>query len=976
MNDNSDANSKPIEQQQPIKDANKDVGKDVGKDAGKIAGNTVAGPIGGKIGGKIGETLGKAVGKKTAKNGESGLRNNLSNVGRNGQKGQTNNMRQPDNGKGSLKPSDNIRKKAGGSLNPLKKVGGGLNPFNKIKNSGNNSSNNGSENQNTSGSSNGDDNTGANTSENQPDNGGNVGDNGSTQATVKGADSGVDTVEITKKLGKKMIGFLSVPFAGCSLIFLGMAIIILLIIQPIYAAVSWITGLFDGDGDPSIYISTDDMTEVKEDAYYARLLEIYEQYKKDPPQGLAKLFAWISDDYGYGVEIDVSIITATLYASRFLGDTLMEDEVGSMYDDCSNVVEAEEGEEAPEGTCYQDIFSEDFNSREEEFYRLADNDDVAARQLKALLSIEILAKYMIEELPGGTYRINCEKYKEELLKGHFLKAYYPDYVVDQEEVEEMVDLIYQIAMQFGELSDYEGLCISEEATKYQGDQSCKSGIGGSSGSCEYDNMPIRLRYCNQASYDAYNNPVANNSHFPGGYDSSIGAAAETITWDKYIVGVVSREIDPDANEEAIKFQMIMAKAETYYRLSENHSLFDVKNNEVWIPIDADCHQIWRDPDNPPDGRSDISANVSRLYSIYNEISGILFRDVALSDDIPYIIYGNKFQTLFQSWARQGVLYTQMIQMAVENNTILSNEGGGKYSAVVFKNLEYRTCAGAPTSSTSGGMATDIVVPDNANIVKQASSDTLKVSVEKVDRTNRTSYYVTRISVSDATNQLKKATSTWGTLETVKTMLDNEINSSNLSDKIVVGINASGYAGSKEINCDSSMSGTPIGQLVITNGSIIRNNYNSSCTSNHVIYGIDSTSTLRAFVDKTTLSSSERQKLFTEITNSGIKNTFSFLPVLVENGAVTTTSSDGQNIRQAMCQVDNNNFIFITDVYDEARTGFALKELAETMVSLGCKTGVNLDGGGSVNLYIKEASGALTSIVSSSRQLPDVIYFTE
>ena len=48
-----------------------------------------------------------------------------------------------------------------------------------------------------------------------------------------------------------------------------------------------------------------------------------------------------------------------------------------------------------------------------------------------------------------------------------------------------------------------------------------------------------------------------------------------------------------------------------------------------------------------------------------------------------------------------------------------------------------------------------------------------------------------------------------------------------------------------------------------------------------------------------------------------------------------------------------------------------------MISLGCKTGFNLDGGGSAALYIKSKNKTThTTISNPGREIADIIYFHE
>ena len=78
----------------------------------------------------------------------------------------------------------------------------------------------------------------------------------------------------------------------------------------------------------------------------------------------------------------------------------------------------------------------------------------------------------------------------------------------------------------------------------------------------------------------------------------------------------------------------------------------------------------------------------------------------------------------------------------------------------------------------------------------------------------------------------------------------------------------------------------------------------------------------------------------------------------------------------MCQIDKNNFVFISDEYSSPRTVFSYSELADYMLSLGCKIGFNLDGGGSVSLVYKGKQSNPTIITGSMIEIADIIYFHE
>ncbi len=98
-------------------------------------------------------------------------------------------------------------------------------------------------------------------------------------------------------------------------------------------------------------------------------------------------------------------------------------------------------------------------------------------------------------------------------------------------------------------------------------------------------------------------------------------------------------------------------------------------------------------------------------------------------------------------------------------------------------------------------------------------------------------------------------------------------------------------------------------------------------------------------------------------------------MLVDNGKVVT-SDTSPNIRQGFCQIDKNNFVFITNNDGNRSAGFSFKKMAEYMVSLRCITGFNLDGGGSTTLLFKNSDNNIITLTGNTRAIADVIYFHE
>lgn len=103
----------------------------------------------------------------------------------------------------------------------------------------------------------------------------------------------------------------------------------------------------------------------------------------------------------------------------------------------------------------------------------------------------------------------------------------------------------------------------------------------------------------------------------------------------------------------------------------------------------------------------------------------------------------------------------------------------------------------------------------------------------------------------------------------------------------------------------------------------------------------------------------------ELLDSGVWNTVSFGPALVEDGAVVdgiesvevdtnigNHSIQGEQPRTAIGVVDDNHLVFV--VVDGRSPGYSkgvtMTELAQIMIGLGATTAYNLDGGGSSTMY--------------------------
>ena len=270
-------------------------------------------------------------------------------------------------------------------------------------------------------------------------------------------------------------------------------------------------------------------------------------------------------------------------------------------------------------------------------------------------------------------------------------------------------------------------------------------------------------------------------------------------------------------------------------------------------------------------------------------------------------------------------------------------------------------------------------PTTDNYKYKYESSTLKYWIENAG----TNYKTTHIWVKDSYNQMKVAIpSKIGSLYTAKTIINGEIKNKGYEEKGMVAINASaivgGGFGSEFLNLKPSWVGTAEIPLVLNDGKIIRDSTNQE-TPNvpYLTYGIKKNGYLDYYRFGKGKEIEYNTKIKERIISDGIKYTYGFSPVLVWNNEIKSTRQD-KNIRQAICQIDRNNFIIVTNTNstNNREAGFSLKSLADYMKKQKCKYGFNLDGGGSVNLYYKGNNKNIYNVKTSTRGLVDVLYFVE
>ena len=285
--------------------------------------------------------------------------------------------------------------------------------------------------------------------------------------------------------------------------------------------------------------------------------------------------------------------------------------------------------------------------------------------------------------------------------------------------------------------------------------------------------------------------------------------------------------------------------------------------------------------------------------------------------------------------------------------------------------------GKSTPSSTGNKP--ITPTGNENIKYNVSKDTIKVWIEE-----KKNYYVSHIWVSDAYNQMKTTVpANFGkVLLTPKDLLLQDINNKGYQSKTIIAVNASGIVLKNHFDdayyrANNRWNKSSVSPIVIVDGKVLRDISDGKIpNSKHITYGLKKDGYLGYYNYLKGTNVKENINTSKKIINDGIKYTFAFKPVLVENHQIVSWEKD-PNIRQGLCQIDKNNFVLITNNSSNRNIGFTFYDLANYMVTLGCTTGFNLDGGFSTALLFKESnSNNINILYGNKREVADILYFHE
>ena len=268
---------------------------------------------------------------------------------------------------------------------------------------------------------------------------------------------------------------------------------------------------------------------------------------------------------------------------------------------------------------------------------------------------------------------------------------------------------------------------------------------------------------------------------------------------------------------------------------------------------------------------------------------------------------------------------------------------------------------------------------SGTLTKDFNSDSLKYKVYKTNN-----YYITYVWARDPYNQMRIGLKLpFPQLETVENLVSYESNRLNLTSKGMIAFNASGFVSdqfSREfITANSGWRNSSETAIVVHEGKVLRNYTSQVYPSKDVYtYGLkkDGNMAVYKISPGTQANMENNKKLAQQLINDGVKYTYGFHPILTLNGQKKTNDTS-PNIRQGLCQLNKNNFIFLTNISSNRSIGLSFSGMADIFNSMGCVYGVNLDGGGSTSLYYKDkGTNKATALRSSGRPVADMLYFVE
>ena len=327
---------------------------------------------------------------------------------------------------------------------------------------------------------------------------------------------------------------------------------------------------------------------------------------------------------------------------------------------------------------------------------------------------------------------------------------------------------------------------------------------------------------------------------------------------------------------------------------------------------------------------------------------------------------------------------------VKNGKVTAKKAGtAKITVKTEDQNKEATCTVTVKEKTPSTVTANPIIPSNP--VYKYEGSTFKYYVTQTNR-----YYLTYIWMQDPYNQIKKLDA--NVAKYGKVLKDSELTGSYTPNRGTVGEMMNGYISHNIIPVNKAAIGFNASGFYVAgswdppatyynyhsnswfdmmNGTILRNYQDDGKTHDSGMIGIGADGNLKIY--PIAVSKSERSTVYNQIMSDKVKNTWSFYPPLVKDGKVYDVGFDNTAQRQAICQVNSNNYLMLTTL-----SGFGYREMGSLFVSLGCKTAHNLDGGGSTSMFIHRPGERTATQIKCSdggnhsrcRSIIEGIYFTE
>ncbi len=298
------------------------------------------------------------------------------------------------------------------------------------------------------------------------------------------------------------------------------------------------------------------------------------------------------------------------------------------------------------------------------------------------------------------------------------------------------------------------------------------------------------------------------------------------------------------------------------------------------------------------------------------------------------------------------------------------------------NVEVTDAAGNSASISCNYLYSPIYSDGSNNVILRFDGPTLKYWVEEPSST----YVITHIWVEDSYEQFRVALPReFPQLEKAGIIMNIASSRYGYYGKAMIGANASGFV-TEAFNADIARrypqwkysSKSP---LVIIDGTVVRNytDLEQVGGAGTLTYGVKRNGYFSSYYVNDPDNKLANQRNAQQAIDDGVRYTFAFGPYLIRSGSIKSDLSNSPDVRQAIGQIDKNNFVIVTNTVgiNNRGSGFGYKSLANLMYNLGCREAYNTDGGGSTNLIYKNRNtNSYSGIVTSDRDVADIMYFVE